>query len=104
MSNPFEKAPGHPESTCPKCGGSGTVKTPKGSETKGPETLTSKVVGDQAFSPLGGEFAKPGQLNVTYDAVADRTVVTGNVDNDAEAEVMIILNGHVGLTESDFIL
>ena len=63
-----------------------------------------EVVGDQAFSLLAGEFAKPGQLNVTYDAIADRTVVTGNVDNDAEAEVMIMLKGHVGLAESDFIL
>jgi len=62
------------------------------------------VVGDQAFSLLAGEFAKPGQLNVTYDAIANRTVVTGNVDNDAEAEITIMLNGHVGLTESDFIL
>ena len=63
----------------------------------------SNIVGDQAFSLLAGEFAKPGQLNVTYDAIANRTVVTGNVDNDAEAEITIMLNGHVGLTESDFI-
>lgn len=62
------------------------------------------VLADQAFNLQTGAFTTPGQLHVDYDAATNHTVISGNVDTDAEAELMIVLNGNITVTASDFIL
>jgi hypothetical protein len=50
-----------------------------------------------------GGLIKPGQLRVSFDAGSGYTVVTGNVDNDLNAELTIHLEGNISLTDSDFV-
>lgn len=64
-----------------------------------------ELTGDQAFKLIQGDFSKtPGQLQVFYDAAADRTVVSGNADTDVRAEFTLWLDGEVNLTSGEFVL
>ena len=64
-----------------------------------------KVQGDQMFQLIDGPLSKtPGQLNVSYDAVSDTTVVSGNVDTDTDAEFVVTLDGKVDLTSAGLLL
>jgi hypothetical protein len=60
--------------------------------------------GDQAFHLITGAFSgTPGELRITFDT-SGHTVINATVDNDLEPEITIMLEGHVDLTASDFIL
>lgn len=64
-----------------------------------------KVQGDQKFQLIDGPLSKtPGQLNVSYDAGSDTTVVSGNVDTDTDAEFVVTLDGKVDLTSAGLLL
>ncbi len=64
------------------------------------------MAGNQSFVLFaGGDFTAAGQLAVTYETRADgeHTILSGNTNDDGEAEFAIDLNGHHLLTNSDFI-
>ena len=54
------------------------------------------TAGDQAFALVTGAFTAAGQLAVTFDG--DVTVITGNVDADADADFTIEIAGNHSLT------
>jgi serralysin len=59
--------------------------------------------GVQDFSFLGevAQFTAPGQVRVSY--TPDQTLVLFNTDRDQQAEALIVLTGHVSLTDSEFL-
>lgn len=59
----------------------------------------SKVSGDQAFKLVSAFDHHAGELMVSYDAGAGQTLVEMDVDGDASADSMIVLDGdHAGFT------
>ena len=64
------------------------------------------VAGNQAFDFLvaeGDDFTHAGQLRFTHVAGND-TLIEASTDNDAEAELSILLKVNVDMTAVDFIL
>lgn len=49
--------------------------------------------GDQAFTRVATLDGHAGQMVVHYDAAADRTVIKADVDGDAHADMVILLQG-----------
>lgn len=61
--------------------------------------------GNQAFTFTGEDGSLGlGQLNVHFDADANRTIVEANTDFDAAPEFHLELVGHINLTADDFVL
>jgi serralysin len=81
--------------------------------THGPDKINVRAIdadttaaGNQAFDFLvaeGADFTHAGQLRFTHVAGSD-TLIEATTDNDAEAELSILLKIHVDLTAVDFIL
>jgi Ca2+-binding RTX toxin-like protein len=76
-----------------------------GSDRIDVHTIDANVTlkGVQDFSFLGevAQFTAPGQVRVSY--TPDQTLVLFNTDRDQQAEALIVLTGHVSLTDSDFL-
>ena len=61
--------------------------------------------GDQSFTLVSGFLPLgEGQMRVSYDMKADRTVVEFNNDADQQIEFHLELVGNVQLTAADFML
>jgi Ca2+-binding RTX toxin-like protein len=63
------------------------------------------LVADQAFELVtGAAFTAAGQLAISYETRSDGeyTLITGNVDGNADADFSIAIEGHQNLTNSNF--
>jgi Ca2+-binding RTX toxin-like protein len=60
--------------------------------------------GDGTFALVSGGFTAPGQIQITHETRADgdRTIITGNVSGNGDAEFELTLKGRHELTTSDF--
>ena len=56
--------------------------------------LNTGVAGDQAFVRVAEFGGHAGELLVTYDSVAGRTLVQGDVDGDGAADLDIAVTGN----------
>jgi VCBS repeat-containing protein len=77
-------------------------------DLSGIDANTSTFAGDQAFTWIGGNAfsGAPGELRATYDAGSGRWTVQGNVDGNAAADFVLlveVITGFAPLSASDFV-